>query len=263
KLNLDETINDKDRYFVNIDYVTVDSENNTIDSAKDYSLSINSGASDKDLESSFIGKKIDDGFEFIDKEKGVTIKGIIKNIEKKVLPALDNNILKNFGDFENIDDFKKKLKEEIESYEEKKQKQALKEAITQELIKINPIEIPESMIEEDAKARFDNLMKDEKYKNANDSDKQKKDIFNILKVMAKKDIISFLLIENIAKLEKIKVDDKDIENFYLQTSKESGLEFEEVKKLYANDKDNYENLKNHMLEEKIFDFIIANKLSYV
>lgn len=81
--------------------------------------------------------------------------------------------------------------------------------------------------------------------------------------MAKKDIISFLLIENIAKLEKIKVDDKDIENFYLQTSKESGLEFEEVKKLYANDKDNYENLKNHMLEEKIFDFIIANKLSYV
>ncbi len=263
KLNPDETINDKDRYFVNIDYVTVDSENNTVDSAKDYSLSINSGAADKDLESSFTGKKIDDGFEFIDTEKGVTIKGIIKNIEKKVLPALDDNILKNFGDFENIDDFKKKLKEEIENYEEKKQKQALKEAITQELIKNNPIEIPESMIEEDAKARFDNLMKDEKYKNANDNDKQKKDIFNILKVMAEKDIISFLLIENIAKLEKIKVDDKDIENFYLQTSKESGLEFEEVKKLYANDKDNYENLKNHMLEEKIFDFIIANKLSYV
>lgn len=191
KLNPDETINDKDRYFVNIDYVTVDSENNTVDSAKDYSLSINSGAADKDLESSFTGKKIDDGFEFIDTEKGVTIKGIIKNIEKKVLPALDDNILKNFGDFENIDDFKKKLKEEIENYEEKKQKQALKEAITQELIKNNPIEIPESMIEEDAKARFDNLMKDEKYKNANDNDKQKKTYLIYLKLWQKKILFLF------------------------------------------------------------------------
>ncbi len=263
KLNADETINEHDRYLVHIDYVTVDSENNTIDSAKDYTLNINSGASEKDLESSFNGKKIGDSFEFDDKEKGVTIKGIIKNIEKKIMPVLNEDILKNFGDFESVEDFKKKLREELETYEDKKQQQKLIEAITQELIKNNPVEIPESMIEQDARARFDNLMKDEKYKNASMTDKQKQDMFNILKVMAKKDIISYLLIENIGKIEKIEVGDKDIEDFYRQTSKESGLEFEEIKKLYANDKENYENLKNHMLEEKIYNFIIANKISYV
>jgi trigger factor len=263
KLNADETINDHDRYFVHIDYVTIDSENNTIDSAKDYALSINSGTSEKELESSFNGKKIGDSFEFDDKEKGVTIKGVIKNIEKKIMPVLTEDILKHFGDFESVEDFKKKLKGELDAYEDKKEKQTLIEAITQELIKNNPVEIPESMIEQDAKARFENLMKDEKYKNASMTDKQKQDMFNILKVIAKKDIISYLLIENIGRLEKIEVDDKDIEDFYRQTSKESGLELEEIKKLYENDRENYENLKNHLLEEKIYDFIIANKVSYV
>lgn len=260
EVDSNELINDEDRYSVKIDYITLTSEDKVIDNAKDYVLNLNSSMIEKNFEASLIGKKTGDSFEFDDKERGVVVKGTIKEIEKKILPELHDDILKNFGDFSNVGEFKEKIKLELEQYEEKKHRQAVVAAITDELIKLNPLEIPESMAEEDAHERFEALKKDGRYDTAND--KQKKDVFNVLKLMAKRDISAYLLIGRIAKLENIAISEDDLEKFYKQTCEESGLDIEEIKKLYSNS-DGFENVKNQLLEEKIFDFLINNKVSYI
>jgi trigger factor len=262
KVDSNEPINDKDRYLVKIDYVTLTSEDKIIDNAKDYELHLNSSTIERSFEASLIGKKVTDSFEFDDKERGVIVKGAIKEIEKRILPELNDAILKNFGDFSDVDEFKNKIKLELGKYEEKKQRQALISVITDELIKINKIEIPESMIEEYADERFEALKKEDRGRYESADEKQKKDIFNMLKLMAKRDISSYFLIGRIAKLENITVDESDLEKFYKETYEESGLDIEEIKKLYSNH-DGFENLKNQLLEEKIFDFLINNKVSYI
>lgn len=260
KLDDSAVINEDDKYFVKIDYITVDDAGKEIDSAKDYSISLNSSIIDKPFEASFIGKKKGDSFEFNDKERKVTVKGFIKEIDKKILPELNADTIKNFGDFKDVDDFKKYVEKSLNEYEEKRYRDSLRAAISEELVNLNPLELPDSMVEEDAKSRLDEMKKQGKYKDINE--KQKEEFMGILRIMAKRDTALYLLLSEIEKTENIGILDADLEEFYKKTAEQSNMKEEEVKGFYSA-KEAQENLKHALLEDKIFDFLIQNKVSYI
>lgn len=261
ELKESEAINENDRYFVKIDYITIDEETGKeVDSAKDYSISINSSIIDKSFEASFIGKKKGDGFEFNDKERNVTVKGFIKEIDKKILPELNTETIKNFGDFKDVEEFKKYVEKNLDRYEEKRHTDALRSEISEGIVNLNPTELPESVVEESAKARLEDLKRQDKYKNL--SDKQSEEMISMLKIMAKRDILLYLLLSETAKMENIALSETDFEGFYKKTALESNMKEEEVKGFYAA-KEAQENLGQALLDDKIFDFLIQNKISYI
>jgi|GEM_PF-3390615 len=260
KLDDSASINRNDKYFVKIDYITVDETGKEVDSAKDYSISLNSNIIDKSFEDSFIGKKKGDSFEFYDKERKVTVKGFIKEIDKKILPELNADTIKNFGDFKDVDDFKKYVEKSLNEYEEKRYRDSLRAEISEELVNLNPIELPDSMVEEDAKSRLDEMKKQDKYRNINE--KQTEEFMSILRIMAKRDIALYLLLSEIGKTENISISDADLEEFYKKTALQSNMKEEEVKGFYSA-KEAQENLKHALLEDKTFDFLIQNKVSYI
>ncbi|MHB1696996.1 MAG: trigger factor [bacterium] len=259
KLDDSAVINGDDKYFVKIDYITVDEAGKEVDSAKDYLISLNSSIIDKTFEASFIGKKKGDSFEFNDKERKVAVKGFVKGIDKKILPELNADTIKNFGDFKDVDDFKKYVERSLSEYEEKRYRDSLRTEISEELVNLNPIELPDSMVEEDAKSRLDEMKKQDKYKDINE--KQAGEFMSILRIMAKRDTALYLLLSEIGKTENISIQDADLEEFYKKTALQSNMKEEEVKGFYSA-KEAQENLKHALLEDKIFDFLIQNKVSY-
>ncbi len=260
KLDDSAAINRNDKYFVKIDYITVDETGKEVDSAKDYSISLNSSIIDKTFEASFIGKKKGDSFEFDDKEKKVVVKGFIKEIDKKILPELNAETIKNFGDFKDVSEFRKYVEKSLNEYEEKRYKDALRASISEELVNLNPVELPESMVEEDAKSRLEEMKKQGKYKDINE--KQAGEFMVILRIMAKRDIALYLLLSEIEKAENITVTESDFEEFYKHTAALSNMKEDEVKGFYSA-KEAQENLKHALLEDKTFDFLIQNKVSYI
>ena len=260
KLDDSAAINRNDKYFVKIDYVTIDETGKEVDSAKDYSISLNSSIIDKTFESSFIGKKKGDSFEFDDKERKVVVKGFIKEIDKKILPELNAETIKNFGDFKDVSEFRKYVEKSLNEYEEKRYKDALRASISEELVNLNPVELPESMVEEDAKSRLEEMKKQGKYKDINE--KQAGEFMGILRIMAKRDIALYLLLSEIEKVENITVTESDLEEFYKHTAALSNMKEDEVKGFYSA-KEAQENLKHALLEDKTFDFLIQNKVSYI
>jgi trigger factor len=260
KLDDSAVISADDRYFVKIDYITVDGTGKEVDSAKDYSISLNSSIIDKAFESSFIGKKKGDGFEFDDKERNVVVKGFIKEIDKKILPELNADTIKNFGDFKDIEEFKQYVEKNLNEYEEKRYRDALRSSISEELVNLNPIELPDSAVEEDAKARLDEMKKQDKYKNIDE--KQSGNFMSVLRIMAKRDIALYLLLSEIEKQENITVSESDKDEFYRHTAIMSNMKKEEVKGFYSTN-EAQENLKHALLEDKTFDFLIKNKVTYI
>ncbi len=253
-------INNSDRYFVKIDYITEDEAGKEIDNAKDYLISLNSNIIDKSFEAVFIGKKKGDNFEYDDRERNVKVKGVIKEIDKKILPELNAETIKNFGDFKDVDEFKEYVKKSLKEYEDKRYKESIRSLISDELVNLNPVDLPESVIEEDALARLEDLKKQGKYKDIDE--KQKGDLLNMLKLMAKRELVLYLLLSEISKTENIKIDESDFEEFYKKTAGESGLKEDEVKSFYATGEAR-NNLKQALLEDKIFDFLTASKVSYI
>ena len=256
----DSAIIDADgKYFAKIDYITIDENGKEIDSAKDYTISLNSSIIDKSFESAFIGKKKGDAFEYDDKERKVTVKGFVREIDRKILPELNEETIKNFGDFKDIGEFKKYVEKSLNEYEEKKYKDALRASISEELIKLNPVELPESIVEEDAKSRLEEMKKQDKYKNI---DGKSEEYMGILKIMAKRDIALYLLLSAVEKRENISVADADLEDFYKNTALISNMKEDEVKGFYSSP-EAQENLKHALLEDKTFDFLAQNKVEYI
>jgi FKBP-type peptidyl-prolyl cis-trans isomerase (trigger factor) len=116
------------------------------------------------------------------------------------------------------------------------------------------------MVEEDAKSRLDEMKKQDKYRNINE--KQTGEFMSILRIMAKRDTALYLLLSEIGKTENIGILDADLEEFYKKTALQSNMKEEEVKGFYSA-KEAQENLKHALLEDKIFDFLIQNKVSYI
>ncbi|MDA8158427.1 MAG: trigger factor [Deltaproteobacteria bacterium] len=260
KLDDSAVINQDDKYFVKIDYVTIDETGKEVDSAKDYSISLNSSIIDKTFEASFIGKKKGDSFEFDDKERKVVVKGFIKEIDKKILPELNAETIKNFGDFKDASEFRQYVEKSLNEYEEKRYKDSLRASISEELVNLNPVELPESIVEEDAKSRLEEMKKQGKYKDINE--KHAGEFMGILRIMAKRDIALYLLLSEIEKSENITVTESDLEEFYKHTAALSNMKEDEVKGFYSA-KEAQENLKHALLEDKTFDFLIQNKVSYI
>lgn len=260
KLDDSASISSEDKYFVKIDYITVDESGKEIDSAKDYTISLNSGMIEKSFESSFVGKKKGDNFEFDDKERKVVVKGVVKDIDKKILPELNEDTIKNFGDFKAVDEFRDYVEKHLVDYEDKKHRDELRSLVSEELVNLNPMELPQSVVEEDAKARLEEMKRQGKYKDA--GAKQAEAFMSILKIMARKDIMLYLLLAEIAKKENLSTSEEDLNEFYSRTATASNMKEEEVKGFYSQ-KEALENLKHALLEDKIFDFLIQNKVSYV
>src|ERR1035437_9122113 len=68
-------------------------------------------------------------------------------IKDEDLPALDENFLKLLGDFKDVEDFKTKIRENIKTEKEMKEKDKKRAEILEEIIKDSKIEMPKIIVE--------------------------------------------------------------------------------------------------------------------
>lgn len=67
--------------------------------------------------------------------------------DKDELPELNDEFVKKLGDFRNVEDFKSKIKENIKHEKKRKQKEAKRIAILDQIIKETKVELPEILVE--------------------------------------------------------------------------------------------------------------------
>src|SRR5512139_1312123 len=131
--------------------------------AIDFTLEVGSGQFIPALEEKLIGLKPEEEKEIevsfhqdygYQKWAGKTISFHvkIKEIKEKILPPLDDEFAKDLGDYSSFEELKAKLKGEIEKEKELALERQLKDQLIDQLLEANPFEVPESLVEEQAKA---------------------------------------------------------------------------------------------------------------
>jgi trigger factor len=158
----------------------------------------------------------------------------IKEIKEKILPPLDDEFAKDLGDYSSLGELKAKLKGEIEKEKELALDRQLKDHVVDQLLEANPFEVPESLVEEQAKA----LVSDTKLKlaaqgvalkNLGVSEEKLQEDY---KAMAQKQVRTFLILEKIAGQEGIAVTDQEAEDRLKEMSERMHQKFDVVKQYY-------------------------------
>jgi trigger factor len=180
----------------------------------------------------------------------------IKEIKEKILPPLDDEFAKDLGDYSSLGELKAKLTEDIKKEKELTLDRQLRDQVVDRLLEANPFEVPESLVEEQARA----LVSDTKLKlatqgvvlkNLGVSEEKLQEDY---KTMAQKQVRTFLILEKIAGQEGIAVTDQEAEDRLKEMSERMHQKFDVVKQYYE---------KNGLLPEVKAGIIRDKALSFL
>jgi len=189
----------------------------------------------------------------------------IKEIKEKILPPLDDEFAKDLGDYSSFDELKAKLKSEIEKEKELVLERQLKDQVVDQLLEANPFEVPESLVEEQAKA----MVSDTKLKLAAQGvvlknlgvteEKLQEDY----KAMAQKQVKTFLILDKIASQEGIAVTDEEADDRLKEMAERMHQKFDVVKRYYEKN-GLLPEVKAGIIRDKILNFLLEKaNVNYV
>lgn len=236
--------------------------------AIDYTVEVGSGRFIPALEEALIGLKPEEEKEMevsfpedygYKKWAGKTIsfRVKIKEIKEKILPPLDDEFPKDFGDYASLEEFKKKLKEDLTKEKEAILKKHLKDQIVDRLLEAHPFEVPESLVKAQAKA----LVSDMKLRLATqgmglkDLNLSEEKLEEDYRELSQKLVRTFLILEKIASQEGIDVTNEEIEQRLKEISERTRQPLEAVKRLYES-RQLIPELKAEILNEKTLNFLL-------
>ena len=81
------------------------------------------------------------------KGKTATFALTLKALKERVLPAVDDELAKDLGEFDSLEELKKDIRERLEKQAKEASENAVAEQLVVELVKANPIPIPPSLVE--------------------------------------------------------------------------------------------------------------------
>lgn len=149
---------------------------------------------------------------------------VIKKIQVKQLPELDDEFAKDMGDFDDLDGLKERIRENLKQNYEQRKEQQLREDIRQELLKRNNFTVPPSMIQ--ARYNYINALQDMEYRrygwSLEGAIKEDQSLLARNEKAAEEEVRLTLIFEQIAKAENIELSDNEYYQYVAQMAKNSG-----------------------------------------
>lgn len=219
----------------------------------------------KEFEEEIVGLKEGDKKDFTIKipftkgdHKNVEFNVEIVSVNERELPQIDDDFAKSLGDFSGIEDLKEKIKDNLKVEKEFKKNQSLRVKAIEMIGKESKTEIPELLIERE----IDNMIQDLKLQLSQaglslkdylgQEKKEEKDLREEWKPEAQKRIKTSLILREIAKKEKIMIDEKElkkeVDNYLSQISDENTKKKIEIDQLEIY-------LRERITNEKVFQLL--------
>jgi len=188
--------------------------------------------------------------------KDITFNVTVQDAKIKVLPELDENFVKNFNKYDNLEALKTDLRKSLEEEKGASVKAKLQKAIHDKLLENNPFEVPEAYVER----QIFNMMIEYQRRmvmNGMDPDSAANVAANLhdqFRDEATRMVRTGILLQRIAEKESLTVDAKQIDDRIRETALRYGRDFESMKASY--EKDNLiDRLRDQLLEEITLAFI--------
>lgn len=162
----------------------------------------------------------------------------INNLSKVELPELNDELVKNFGNFENLEALKKSIREGLKLEKEEAEKQRNRAETLEKIESATPFEIPNILVEgekermlEELRIHLQNQFKISFSDYLIRIKKTEKEIIDSFSGEALKRVKNFLILREIAKKENIVVSDQEVEekvNEFLKRNPDVGKIEKEV-----------------------------------
>jgi len=187
--------------------------------------------------------------------KHLTMKVVIKDIKKVNLPAIDDELAKDIG-FQNLDEMKKRIGEEIEKAKRNEVAKIQKAEIIRNLIESHEFDIPESLVERETETLVSAALS-HRPEGAAPTEQERDALEQEVRPNAVKNVKASLLIETIGKAQGVSVAEDEVKRAIISLAQRLSVSPEQIMKFYISRDGSLEGLKGSLFEEKVLDLILS------
>ncbi len=182
----------------------------------------------------------------------------LNEIREEILPEINDELAKNFGGFNTLEELKNKIKENLSQGYEKRVEQELNEQIFTALIARTQFEVPEAMVEFELENIIADAERSFAYHNTSlEALGLSKETLSVkYRDTAEKQIRRHLILDKIIGQEKLILKDDEMEEGFKKMSESFNQPVDEIKKYYRQNKDKLDYFRHTLLETSAINLII-------
>jgi trigger factor len=178
-------------------------------------------------------------------------------VKQKSLPELTDEFAKELGEFSNLDEVRKQIRDSMVADRAHTAEHEAKEKLVAELVKRNDFEVPEALVERQIDLRLERGLRALAAQGMRSEDIKKMD-FNRLRAgqrdQALQEVKASLLLEKVADQENIAVPDEDVEREIEALATQSKQTVDEIRARLTRD-GAVDRIRNRIRSEKTLDFL--------
>jgi trigger factor len=181
----------------------------------------------------------------------------VNGIKQKTLPELNDDFAKELGAFSSLDAVRKQIRENMEAEKRHSTERAAKDKLVADLLKRNNFEVPESLVDRQIDLRLERGLRALAAQGMKMEELKKMDLPRLRagqREQAVNDVKSSLLLERIADLEKIQVNDEEMNRELEALAKQSKQTSEAVRARLTED-GGLDRIRMRIRSEKTLDFL--------
>ncbi|HWP23969.1 MAG TPA: trigger factor [Candidatus Binatia bacterium] len=267
-----EPVKDRDQVqrgdFVTLDFSgTVDGQPFSGSKGENYLLEVGSGRALPQFEEAVVGLKVDVPQsvrvnypeDYPNKEiagKAVEFSVVAREIKQKVLPPLDDEFAKDYGDCASLGELRGKIRERLEEELRHYQNEDLKEKIVSRLIESHAFIAPPSMVERQTRYLMERYQSQLRSRGAeSEAVPPMEEARKNLEARALRQVRATLLIEKIAQVEKIEVADRDVQERIDRAVRAAGERAKSVREYYSRPEAR-EELRAQIAFDRTLDYLL-------
>jgi len=178
---------------------------------------------------------------------------LIRAIQEKRLPALDDELAKAFGQ-ENVEALREAIRKDLARHKTGESQNRMKNELFEKLLGLVSFPLPESLVEKQ-KERLIQQAAEQARRMGVPPDRLEAQLAAVRQDAAAKaaeQVKLYFLLQKVAELEKIDVDETELEGRLRALAEESKRPVDEVRRVFEED------LRESLLERRTIEFLLAN-----
>jgi trigger factor len=176
---------------------------------------------------------------------------VVREIKKKILPALDDEFAKDHGECATLEELREKIRNRLESELIEIQARELKEQLLARLIEGHRFEVPQALVEQQVRYLKERHLARREAEALPLTEEMRKEI----EAQALRQVQGTLLIEKIAAVENIQVTDEELRQEIDRLARSAGERGAALRELYRRE-DASESLRSEMIFERALGWLL-------
>ena len=190
------------------------------------------------------------------KGKDVIFQCIVKEVAKKVLPELNDELAGQVTEGKTLEELKAEILQDLATEGDKRLVQEMDHQILTALVNNNSVDLPPSMITSYIESGLEEMHRRNLQSGRPNSEEEDAEYREAGKPHAEKALQGMLILENIRSQEEIKVGDEDVEERIEQIAGENGFDVDRYRE-FVNSGEEKQRLSYDLLERRTYDFLLS------